>query len=344
MATIQTTLEKAKITVRGLRLLAKIMLTGASLKLTRAAIGEGVSDAEPSSLTALVKEVPSHKTGEEGTSATVDLQTLAATDDTTATMRILIQNGDTEFVLREIGIYAQDPDGSEILYAYTCDKSKYALSFPSNADGAHVSETVDIAFFVSNAENIDANITLPAEMSLAEFTAHKSAAELDHPDGSVTNKKIADGAISQSKLSNDCVAQSKIKDGAVTNNKIGDGAVTLAKLAESVHELRRKLTTDILSIFFGLTVDISIEHNFDVGQDECVIKNVDFMAIRALQDEVVIDYQKEKYSTTSAMRNVCVYITRKEDATNQLLVSMGVGIPTNALAAAPVQNGTIRLV
>lgn len=233
MADIQTTFEKTKITVQGLRLLTKIMLTGESLKLTRAAIGEGISDAEPSSLTALVKEVLSHKTGEEGTSATVDLQTLAATDDTTAAMRILIQNGDTEFVLREIGIYAQDPDGDEILYAYTCDKSEYAMPFPSNADGAHVSETVDIAFFVSNVENIDADITLPAEVSLAEFTAHKSAEELDHPDGSVTTEKIADDAVTQSKLANDSVAQSKIINGAVTKDKIADDAVTTDKIADN---------------------------------------------------------------------------------------------------------------
>ena len=251
MANIQTTLEKAKITVRGLRLLTKIMLTGASLKLTRAAIGEDVSDAEPSSLTALVKEVPSHKTGTEGTSATVDLQTLDATDETTACVRILVQNGDTAFTLREIGIYAQDPDGGEILYAYTCDKSEYAMPFPSNADGAHVSETVDIAFFVSNVENIEANITLPAELSLAEFTAHKSAAELDHPDGSVTTRKIANDAITQSKLSNDCVAQSKIINGAVTTNKIGDGAVTSRKIENGAITLE-KLSNELQAVAYNV--------------------------------------------------------------------------------------------
>ena len=325
MADIQTTFEKTKITVQGLRLLTKIMLTGESLKVTRAAIGEGISDAEPSSLTALVKEVLSHKTGEEGTSATVDLQTLDATDETTACVRILVQNGDTAFTLREIGIYAQDPDGGEILYAYTRDRSKYAMSFPSNADGAHVSETVDIPFFVSNAEHIEANITLPAEVSLAEFTAHKSAEELDHPDGSVTNRKIADGA--------------------VTANKIGDGAVTLKKLAESVHEFHRKLTTDILNIFFALEVDVSIEHNFDYGQDECVIKNVHFMAIPALQNEVDIDYQKEKYTSPSVVGFAYVCLTRKEGSNNQLFVSVtDSNIPKNALAVAPVENGTIQLV
>ena len=265
MAKIQTTLEKAKITVQGLRLLTKIMLTGASLKLTRAAIGEGISDAEPSSLAALVKEVLSHKTGEEGTSATVDLQTLAATDDTTAAMRILIQNGDTEFVLREIGIYAQDPDGDEILYAYTCDKSEYAMPFPSNADGAHVSETVDIAFFVSNVENIDADITLPAEMSLAEFTAHKSAEELDHPDGSVTTRKIADNAISQSKLSNDCVAQSKIINGAVTTNKIGDGAVTNKKIEDGAITLE-KLSNELQAVAYNV-LDTIIRVDFKDKND-----------------------------------------------------------------------------
>ena len=327
MSEVTPTYDKAKITVQGLQLLTRIMLTGESMKLTRAAIGEGVPDGEPSALTELVSPIPSHKTGEEGTSATVDFQAFDATDDTTACMRVNIQNGDTAFTLREIGIYAQDPDGGEILYAYTCDRSKYAMPFPSNSGGANVSETVDIPFFVANTDTItiEADITLPAEVSLAEFTVHKSAAELDHPDGSVTNRKIADGA--------------------VTANKIGDGAVTLKKLAESVHEFHRKLTTDILNIFFALEVDVSIEHNFDYGQDECVIKNVNFMAIPALQNEVDIDYQKEKYTSPSVVGFAYVCLTRKEGSNNQLFVSVtDSNIPKNALAVAPVENGTIQLV
>ena len=269
MANLTPTFETVKVTAQGLKLLTKIMLKSQQLKITRAGIGTGTTD-NPVTLTELVSPIESHKTDEEGTSATVDLQTLAATDDTTAVIRVNIQNGDTAFLLREIGIYAQDPDGGEILYAYTCDKSEYAMPFPSNADGAHVSETVDIAFFVSNVENIDADITLPAEVSLAEFTAHKSAAELDHPDGSVTTRKIANDAITQSKLSNDSVSQSKIKDGAVsertiasdavTTDKIADDAVTLEKLAPEVSEAWEKRDAEIVITIFSLFGGIRITY------------------------------------------------------------------------------------
>lgn len=54
---------------------------------------------------------------------------------------------------------------------------------------------------------------------------HQTAAELDHPDGSVTNAKIADKAINEAKLADGSVTNAKIADGSVTSDKIEPGSV-----------------------------------------------------------------------------------------------------------------------
>ncbi|MGM9937052.1 MAG: hypothetical protein ACI38A_06880 [Candidatus Ornithomonoglobus sp.] len=75
-----------------------------------------------------------------------------------------------------------------------------------------------------------------------EVSAHRTAAVLDHPNGSVTNEKLADycvntikiaqGAINNNHISNGAVDARAILDGSVTTAKIADGAVTAEKLAD----------------------------------------------------------------------------------------------------------------
>lgn len=64
---------------------------------------------------------------------------------------------------------------------------------------------------------------------------HRTAAELDHPDRSVTRYKLAD----------DSVVAAKIADGHVINSKLADGAVTLNKLADDVLKKIDVLPTEI---------------------------------------------------------------------------------------------------
>lgn len=253
--------DKMKVTAKGLSLLIKLALKGKPLKITRAVIGDGIPAVDPVMLTELVHEIPSHQTGEEGTSATIDIQYYAPKDnETSIAMRLLVQNGDTQFTLREIGIMADDPDEGEILYAYTVDRTGDADVFGKYTGGVHISDTITAVYYVANAQNVTVNVTLNPEVTLPEFLAHKMAAELDHPDGAVTSRKIADNAITQSKLSNDSVSQSKIIDGAVTKNKIGDGAVTLEKLAPEVSEAWEKRDAEIVITIFSLFGGIRISY------------------------------------------------------------------------------------
>ena len=244
--------DKMKVTAKGLSLLIKLALKGKPLKITRAVIGDGIPAVDPVMLTELVHEIPSHQTGEEGTSATIDIQYYAPKDnETSIAMRLLVQNGDTQFTLREIGIMADDPDEGEILYAYTVDRTGDADVFGKYTGGVHISDTITAVYYVANAQNVTVNVTLNPEVTLPEFLAHKTAAVLDHPDGSVTTRKIANDAITQSKLSNDCVAQSKIINGAVTTNKIGDGAVTSRKIENGAITLE-KLSNELQAVAYNV--------------------------------------------------------------------------------------------
>lgn len=88
--------EKTKITSAGLRLIHKLIVLGEPLVITKAVIGDGISEQDPVTMTELVHEIPSRQTGQDGTSAIVDLQTYLPEDEQTISTRVRVQNGDTE--------------------------------------------------------------------------------------------------------------------------------------------------------------------------------------------------------------------------------------------------------
>ena len=83
-------------------------------------------------------------------------------------------------------------------------------------DGSnHVYRTIDFLNIISNASDINVNVTLNNEVTRDDFETHKTATVLDHPNGCVTTEKIADSS--------------------VTGIKIKDSAITLAKLNNDIH-------------------------------------------------------------------------------------------------------------
>lgn len=238
--------EKTKITSAGLRLIHKLIVMGEPLVITKAVIGDGISEQDPVTITELVHEIPSRQTGQDGTSAIVDLQMYMPEDEQTILTRVRVQNGDVEFSLREIAFMATDPDIGDIIFAYTRDNTENAMTFPVFS-GVPISATVNIAFFVHNSANVEMNVTLPAEVSLAEFNEHKNAAELDHPDKSVKQRHIADGAIGTVQLAKGAVNNVRIGNNAVDARTIKDGEITKAKLSEDMQNRFNKLLGEKVS-------------------------------------------------------------------------------------------------
>lgn len=213
MANIPT-VDTVKLTAKGLQLLAKVQ-AGATMYFVRAVIGDGFIQEEQdvADLIEMVHEIPSHQTGTTASSATVDLTKAVVEKDGTVSVRVKIKNGDTAFYMRELGIIAKDPDEGEILYAYI-NFGDGASAMPAFDGSTYVVRNIQMSFIVSNAEKVEANITLTAEVSYDDFMEHKNATVLDHPDGCVTTEKLANSS--------------------VTGVKIKDSAVTLAKLNNDV--------------------------------------------------------------------------------------------------------------
>jgi hypothetical protein len=137
------------LTQRGKNLLAKAQ-TGTTLTFTRIAIGDGLwsSNTDPTQLNDLVSP-----------KLNIPIQEIRVVGDGTVRLRFVLTNtGLSEgFFMREIGIYARDPNIGEILYAvaYAGDKADFIP-----ADGiTKVENVVDIYTVIANAQNVTAVIS-----------------------------------------------------------------------------------------------------------------------------------------------------------------------------------------
>lgn len=238
MANIPT-IDTVKLTAKGLRLLAKVQ-SGATMYFVRAAIGDGfMQDGQDvADLTEMVHEVPSHQTGTTATSATVDLTKAVVEKDGTVSVRVKIKNGDTAFYMRELGIIAKDPDEGEILYAYI-NFGDGASAMPAFDGSTYIVRNIQMSFIVSNAANVEANITLAAEVSYDDFMAHKNANVLDHPDGCVTSEKLADDCVTTEKLASDI------------RRKFTDINSSINQLNSAIKLINTAVSTTYLKYFFS---------------------------------------------------------------------------------------------
>ncbi len=135
------------LTLKGIALQSKAQ-TGVQLQFTRIGIGDGVlPDGQAlRDLTALLHEKIS-----------VPIQELEVVGNGTSRLNFLLTNKDrTEGVfIREIGIFAMDPDEGEILYAITYAGDKYDY-LPPDGEATAVSQDVDIYTIIGNAPNVTA--------------------------------------------------------------------------------------------------------------------------------------------------------------------------------------------
>lgn len=137
------------LTQKGRNLLSKAQ-TGATLTFTKIKIGDGTWDTntDPTQLNDLVS-----------TKLTLPIQSIQVVGDGTVRLRFVLTNTSLSqgFFMREIGIYAQDPDLGEILYAvaYASDRADFIP-----ADGVtKVENVVDIYTVIANTQNVTAVIS-----------------------------------------------------------------------------------------------------------------------------------------------------------------------------------------
>lgn len=112
----------------------------------------------------------------------------------------------TGFYFREIGLYAKVDNGAEQLYAYTTcgDKARmlYDNTYPIQE------RVINIDTVTDNAVNVkvilDWSIVYATKKDIVDaIKPHKELAELDHPDASVTTRKLRDKSVTAAKLADD---------------------------------------------------------------------------------------------------------------------------------------------
>jgi len=137
------------LTQRGRNLLAKAQ-TGVTLTFTKIKLGDGLwsTSTDPTQLNDLVSP-----------KLNLSIQNITVIGDGTVRLRFVLTNTGLSqgFFMREIGIYAQDPDLGEILYAvaYAGDRADFIPS-----DGVtKVENVVDIYTVIANAQNVTAVIS-----------------------------------------------------------------------------------------------------------------------------------------------------------------------------------------
>lgn len=97
-------------------------------------------------------------------------------------------NVENAFSVTEMGLYANDPDVGEILYLVEIDTSPDDM--PNKNAQSPVTLTYQIELVTSNTANVTAMVSPAGLVTVKMMSAHRTAAELDHPEKSVHKKHL----------------------------------------------------------------------------------------------------------------------------------------------------------
>lgn len=167
------------LTKKGVRLIAKILASGAVLKITRAAVGTGyvqegidARDMEDLNCYEMDGSIVRIEKAEEESQVEIAFQVSSV-------------GVEENFVITEAGIFAEDPDEGEILYGYLdmSDDPQYVYH-SRNA----ISKMVEItmAIIVATTEMINVEIHPGSLVSIGDFEKFRAEIQIE------VDKKIAD--------------------------------------------------------------------------------------------------------------------------------------------------------
>ena len=151
------------LTADGRNLQAKAQI-GQPLQFLRVALGDGADPDNPESLSALVNERQS-----------LSIQSFELLGDGTSKLRAIMTNQGVEvgFFVREIGVYARDPDTQqERLYSYS-NSAEQSDFLPAEGGATLVEQIFDLVTVIGSAQNvtavIDDYITIATKADIEEI-------------------------------------------------------------------------------------------------------------------------------------------------------------------------------
>lgn len=162
--------NSAILTKKGLNLQAKVEAGETLLNVTKIQLGSGILDAneDSSNLIALKKSEKD-----------IEISDKIPQDGGLCTISGVISNQDINigFYVKEMGLFATDPDEGEILYMYTTDNKPDYLPAKSTNKVVNASYNIDVA--ISNSELITAKINqvglVTVEIMQHNITEHDSS-------------------------------------------------------------------------------------------------------------------------------------------------------------------------
>jgi len=207
------------ITNKGLTLLGKVQ-AGTPLQFTRLAIGDGsLGSTDPVTLNALIHRlqwVPINAIVREGSNVTVS----GAFNN---------QGAVSPFYYREVGLFAQDPQDGEILYAYA-NAGTTADEIP--AQGSQVIErAISITIVLSTELTLTVELASGVYLPASSYTAADVLAKLltVHGPGSGINADMVDGLHAKSNAEADAHVVATQSDGTarVLKLRVGTAGTTI---------------------------------------------------------------------------------------------------------------------
>lgn len=163
------------LTDAGLRLIGKLLAQQGALKITGAMVGDGQlpDGAVPEACTALVNPLME-----------AQLDGCSSPGNGEATIAIQVNSPDVEkgFFVREIGVYALDPDLGEILYAYLTYGDRPEWMRPSSSKNPKLI-TFYLTIVVDRIDRVDLEVSLGAVVyrsELAKIIPDEAFITLEH--------------------------------------------------------------------------------------------------------------------------------------------------------------------
>ena len=161
--------SNATMTDVGAALQAKVNAGKTKLTFTKIKVGSGVNATNPLALT----DVISSKW--ETTNFVVKLEGKIVNVDT-----VITNTGIHEaFRMSEIGLFAQDPDNGEILYAYLTDPEPDRM--PAEGGAVVVSQELTIGMMFSNTGNVSLTVNMGALVNQEQLKEHNSSTSSHSP-------------------------------------------------------------------------------------------------------------------------------------------------------------------
>ena len=204
--------SNATMTDVGANLQAKVNAGKTKLTFTKIKVGSGINSTNPLALT----DVISSKW--ETTNFVVKLEGKIVSVDTVITNTGIHES----FRMSEIGLFAQDPDKGEILYAYLTDPEPDRM--PAESGSVVVSQELTIGMVFSNTGNVSLTVNMGALVTREQLTEAVKQHNTDissHPAITAMIAKIL-GATNWQE--NPVATLKDIK------NLIGQGAIVASKL------------------------------------------------------------------------------------------------------------------